>query len=130
MEANVKQIKEYFGLQSREMMNQWRELDTDAKQYFKIAVGELIESGDFIPSKQLIFYFLEVASDMPKKKKQTSARLPDYPIVCQQCLSHTNKPSYCGLRGEYVARKQVVSMSKDLPLVCLDFEWNGLVISK
>jgi hypothetical protein len=43
------------------------------------------------------------------------------PIYCQNCMYHTNKPSYCLVREEHVARKQRINLD-DGRVVCEDFK--------
>ena len=44
MEAGTKEIKEFFGLTGTQMIEQWKKLSMDERQYFKEAVGDFLNN--------------------------------------------------------------------------------------
>jgi hypothetical protein len=42
MKADLKEIKEFFGMSNKEMMAEWKELSPEEREYFKLAVGREI----------------------------------------------------------------------------------------
>lgn len=48
--ATAVQIREFFGLDTRSFMEQWKALNDEEKTYFKTAIGEQIANGGFVPS--------------------------------------------------------------------------------
>jgi hypothetical protein len=40
--ASLAEIKAFFGMTNAEMMAEWKEVDADDRDYFKIAVGKEI----------------------------------------------------------------------------------------
>lgn len=41
--ANLKEIKVFFGMTSKEIMAEWKELDVYEREYFKEAVGRELD---------------------------------------------------------------------------------------
>jgi hypothetical protein len=40
--ANIKEVKEFFGMTMEEMREEWKDLSKEDQEYFKTAVGEFI----------------------------------------------------------------------------------------